>query len=195
LSKKQNQEIKQNTSTIGSGLLGRIAGKGVPYLYGGLLLLLVIALLGGCSTPQTTPTERVIPEPSGLTYSISISTPPIQISGGNLHWHKELPGDNYTLEDLTIEIYNFGNFDIRLAQLEVTVDEDTKLLNINSVIHRGERKSLVFQPMMADYDGGTHRVYISLLDENGGILYQNKGESIGPLEPTPGTGSWQPMPN
>jgi hypothetical protein len=195
LSKKQYQAMKQNTSTIGSGLLERIVGKGVPYLYGGLLMLLALALLSGCSTPQTTPIEQATPEPSGLTYSISISTPPIQISGGNLHWHKELPGDSYTLEDLTVEIYNFGNFDILVAQLEVTVDEDTKLLNINSVIHGGERKSLVFQPMMEDYDGGTHHIYMSLLDENGDILYKNKGEPIGPLEPTPGTGSWKPVPN
>jgi hypothetical protein len=49
--------------------------------------------------------------------------------------------------------------------------------------------------MMEGYDGGTHHVYMALLDENGDILYENKGEAIGPLEPTPGTGSWKPVQN
>jgi hypothetical protein len=177
--------MKKNTSMI---------GKGVSFLCGSLLILFA-ALLLGCSTPQATSIERVTPAPSGLTYSTSVSAPPIQISSGNLHWHKKLPGDSYTLEDLTIEIYNFGDFDISVAQLGVTVDEETRLLDINNVIHGGERKSLVFQPMMADYDGGTHQVYMVLLDENGDILYQNGGETVGPLEPTPGTGSWKPVPN
>jgi len=158
-------------------------------------MLFAVVLLAGCSTPEPASIERVAPEPSGLTYSISISVPPIQISGGNLHWHKNLPGDSYTLEDLTIEIYNFGDFDILVDQLEVTVDEDTRLLSINSVVHGGERRSLVFQPGMEDYDGGTHHVYMALLGEGGDILYKNRGETIGPLEPIAGTGSWKPVQN
>lgn len=194
MNKKQHQEMKQNTSMIGYGLR-RVVGKGIPFLCGSFLMLFSVVLLSGCSMPQATSTERVTPEPSGLTYSISVSAPPIQISGGNLHWRKELPGDNYTLEDLTIEIYNFGDFDILVTQLEVTVDEDTVLLDINSVVHGGERKSLAFQPVMADYDGGIHHVYMALLGEDGSILYENKGEVIGPLEPTAGTGSWKPASN
>jgi len=190
----QNQAMEKRASRIGCILLELVGGK-ILFLCCGLLILLALALLSGCSAPQSTAIERVRPEPSGLTYSVSTSAPPIQISSGNLHWHKKLPSGSYSLEDMTIEIYNFGDFDILVAQLEITVDEDTRLLDINSVIHGGERKSLVFQPMMEGYDGGTHRVYMALLDENDGILYENKGESIGPLEPTPGTGSWKPVPN
>ena len=49
--------------------------------------------------------------------------------------------------------------------------------------------------MMEGYDGGTHIVYVALLTENGGILYENDGEEIGPLEPIPGTGSWERVQN
>jgi electron transfer flavoprotein beta subunit len=49
--------------------------------------------------------------------------------------------------------------------------------------------------LMEGYDGGAHRVYVALLDHNGMVLYQNKGEDIGPLEPIPGTGSWKAVPN
>jgi len=45
--------------------------------------------------------------------------------------------------------------------------------------------------MMEGYDGGTHIVYVALLDENGEILYESDGHEIGPLEPVPGTGSWK----
>ena len=186
--------MKQNTFMSGSGLFEQVR-KGTPFLWGGLLMLFALALLLGCSVPQSPSVEQVKPEPAGLTYGISISAPPIQISSGNLHWHKKLPSDSYSLEDMTIEIYNFGDFDIPVTRLEITVDEDTRLFDINSVIHGGERKSLVFQPMMEGYTGGTHQVYMALLDENDGILYENKGETIGPLEPTSGTGSWKPVPN
>ena len=187
--------MKRNILTASLEALKRAAGKGIPFLCGGLLLLLAIALSLGYSTPEITSSETVIPEPSKFTYDISISAPPIQISGGNLHWHKKLPSDSYTLEDIAIEIYNFGDFDILVAQLEIRVDEDTRLLNIDKVIPGGERKSLVVQPMMEGYDGGAHRVYVALLDQNGGVLYQNNGEDVGPLEPVPGTGSWKPVPN
>jgi hypothetical protein len=171
----------------------------------GLLMLLAVAPLIGCSTTQITASEipvseitsgeQAIPKPSEFTYNISISAPPIQISSGNLHWHKKLPNDSYTLEDIAIEIYNFGNYDISVAQLEITVDDDTRLLTVNRVIAGGERSNLVFQPMMEGYDGGAHRVHVALLDENGGVLYQNNGENMGPLEPVPGTGSWKPVQN
>jgi hypothetical protein len=164
-------------------------------LCGGLLLLLAIALPLGCSTPEIKSSEPVIPEPSKFTYDISISAPPIQISGGNLHWHKKLPNDSYTLEDIAIEICNFGDFDISVVQLEITLDDDTRVLNIDRVIPGGERMNLVVQPMMEGYDGGAHRVYVALLDQNGGVLCQNNGENVGPLEPVPGTGSWKPVPN
>ena len=168
-------------------------------------MLLAAAPLSGCSTPQITASEipaikitssePAIPKPSELTYNTSISAPPIQISSGNLHWHKKLPDDSYTLEDIAIEIYNFGDYDISVAQLEITVDDDTRLLTVDRVIHGGEKSNLVFQPMMEGYDGGTHRVHVALLDENGGVLYQNSGENMGPLEPIPGTGSWKPLQN
>ncbi len=163
----------------------------------GLFILFAVALLLGCSTPEITYSERVIPrvvpEESEFAYSnsISISAPPIQISGGNLHWHKKLPNNTYTLEDLAIEIYNFGDFDILVAQLEMRVDENSRLFNVDMVIPGRERKSLVVQPMMEGYDGGTHIVYVALIDENSEILYESDGHEIGPLEPVPGTGSWK----
>jgi hypothetical protein len=178
-----------------SEIVKRAVGRGVPLLCGGLLLLLAIALLPGCSRPEITSSEPVIPEPAEFTYSVSISAPAIQISGGNLHWHKKLPDESYTLEDMTIEIYNFGNSDILVAQLEVRVDEDTRLFNIDRVIPAGEKESLVVQPMMEGYNGGAHCIYVALLDQNGSLIYQNKGQDIGPLEPVPGTGSWKPVQN
>lgn len=187
--------MKRNTFAINSEVLKPALGKGLPFLYGGLLILLAVALLSGCSTPEKTSSEPVIPEPPEFTYGVSISAAPIQISSGNLHWHKELPNDSYTLEDMALEIHNLGDFDILVSQLEIRVDEDTRLFNIDRVIPGGERENLVVQPMMEGYDGGAHRVYVALLDQNGGVLYQNKGEDIGPLEPIPGTGSWKPVPN
>jgi hypothetical protein len=187
--------MKRNTFGINSEVLKTAPGKGLPFLYGGLLILLLAALLSGCSKPEKTSSELVIPEPAEFTYSVSISAAPIQINSGNLHWHKELPNDSYTFEDMALEIYNLGDFDILVAQLEIRVDEDTRLFNIARVIPGGERENIVLQPMMEGYDGGAHRVYVALLDQNGGVLYQNKGEDIGPLEPIPGTGSWNPLPN
>ncbi len=157
----------------------------------GLFILFAVALLLGCATPEITYSERVIPKESEFTYSISTSAPPIQVSGGNLHWHKKLPNNTYTLEDITIEIYNFGDFDILVAQLEMRVDENSRLFNIDMVIPERARKSLVVQPMMEGYGGGTHIVYVALLDENGETLYESDGYEIGPLEPIPGTGSWK----
>jgi hypothetical protein len=187
--------MKQNTFVINSEVLKPALVKGLLFLYGGLLTLLAIALLSGCSMPEKTSSEPVIPEPSAFTYGVSVSAAPIQISSGNLHWHKELPNDSYTLEDMALEIYNFGDFDILVAQLEIRVDEDTRLFNIDRVIPGGERENIVLQPMMEGYNGGTHRVYVALLNHNGGVLYQNKGEDIGPLEPIVGTGSWKSVPN
>ena len=187
--------MKRNTSDINSEVLKPAPGKGLPFLYGGLLLLLTIALSSGCSLPENPSSEPVIREPPEFTYDVSISAAPIQISSGNLHWHKELPNDSYTLEDMALEIYNLGDFDILVAQLEIGVDEDTRLFNIARVIPGGERENIALQPMMEGYDGGTHRVYVALLDDNGGVLYGNNGENVGPLEPVPGTGSWNPVQN
>ena len=163
----------------------------------GLFILFAAALLLGCSAPEITSSEQVIPEESefAYTYSISISAPPIQISGGNLHWHKKLPNNTYTLEDVAIEIYNFGDFGILVAQLEMRVDENSRLFNVDMVIPGRVRESLVVQPMMEGYDGGTHIVYAALLDENGEILYESDGHEIGPLEPMPETGSWKQVQN
>jgi len=161
----------------------------------GLFILFAVGLLSGCSAPEITSSEQVIPEKSESTYSTGISAPPIQISGGNLHWRKKLPNNTYTLEDMAIEIYNFGDFDILVAQLEMRVDENSRLFNVDMVIPGRARKSLVVQPMMEGYDGGTHIVYAALLGENGEILYENNGEEVGPLEPVPGTGSWKQVQN
>ena len=157
----------------------------------GLFTLFALALLSGCSAPEITSSEQVIPEEPEFAYSISISALPIQISGGNFHWHKKLPNNPYTLEDVAMEIYNFGDFDILLAQLGMRVDENSRLFNIDMVIPGGARTSLVVQPMMEGYDGGTHIAYMALLDENSEILYESDGYEIGPLEPVPGTGSWK----
>jgi hypothetical protein len=96
---------------------------------------------------------------------------------------------------MAIEIHNFGDFDILVAQLEMRVDENSRLFNVDMVIPGRARESLVVQPMMEGYDGDTHIVYVALLGENGEILYENNGEEIGPLEPVPGTGSWKQVQN
>ena len=172
------------------------ARKRLPYLlYIGTLILLSAALLTGCSLQQKTSNESLTSEPPEFTYSVSVSAAPIQISSGNLHWHRELPNDSYTLENMALEIYNLGDFDIAVAHLEIMVDEDARLFDIDLVIVGGARESIALQPMMEGYDGGVHRVYMSLLDDNGEVLYRNQGEDIGPLEPEPGTGSWQSTPN
>ncbi len=174
----------------------------------GLFILFAVALLLGCSASEITYSERIIPEESEFTYSeriipeeseftysISISAPAIQISGGNLHWHKELPSNTYTLEDLAIEIYNFGDFDILVTQLEMRVDENSRLFNVDMVIPKRVKESLAVQPMMEGYDGGIHIVYVVLLNENSEILYESDAQEIGPLESIPGTGSWQQVQN
>jgi hypothetical protein len=162
---------------------------------GGLVLLLAMALLSGCSPTNATPSQPVTAEPPELSYSVTVSAVPIQISSGNLHWHRELPGDSYTLEDLALEIHNLGDSDIPVAQLEIRVDDDTSLFSVDLVVAGGAKESIALQPMMVGFDGGVHRVYLSLLDNNGGVLYQGEGQDIGPLEPVAGTGSWQSMPS
>lgn len=187
--------MKRNTFATNAKGIKPTIRKGSPFLYGGLLILLAVALFSGCSLSKKTLSEPVIPEPPEFSYSVSVSAAPIQISSGNLHWHRELPNESYTLEDAALEIHNFGDFDIPVAQLEITVDEDTRLFNIDRVITGGDRESIALQPMMEGYDGGVHRVYMALIGDNGGVLYRNEGEDIGPLEPVPGTGSWHPMPS
>jgi len=187
--------MKRNSFTNNAGGTKPAPRKGFPIWLGGLVLLLAMALLSGCSPSDATPSQPVIPEPPELTYSVTISAIPIQVSSGNLHWHRELPDDSYTLEDLALEIRNFGDFDIPVAQLEIRVDDDAGLFNIDRVVAGGTKESIALQPMMAGFDGGVHRVYLSLLDAKGGVLYQNEGEDIGPLEPEEGTGSWHSMPS
>jgi len=164
-------------------------GKGL------FIIFFVVFLLPGCAAPEIaseiTSGEQVIPEELEFVSSISISVPQIQISGGNLHWHKQLPNNTYTLEDIAIEIYNFSDSDIKVARLEIKVDEKGGLFNVDMVIPARARESLIVQPMMEGYDGGTHTTYVALLDENGDILYESDGHEIGPLEPIPGTGSWE----
>lgn len=166
---------------------------------GSFVILFAVVLLLGCAAPEIaseiTSGEQVILEEPEFISSISISAPQIQISGGNLHWHKQLPNNTYTLEDMAIEIYNFSDSDILVTQLEMRVDESGKLFNVDMVIPARARESLIVQPMMEGYDGGTHTTYIALLDENGEFLYESDGYEIGPLEPTPGTGSWKQVQN
>ena len=187
--------MKGNTFTANTRGTKPLAKRGLPFLYGGLAILLAVAMLSGCSQPEETTIEPALPEPAELTYSVSVSAAPIQISSGNLHWHREQPNETYTLENMALEIHNLGDFDIPVAQLEITVDDDTKLFSLDLIIAGGARESIALQPMMEGYDGGIHRVYMSLLDGNGGVLYQNEGEDIGPLAPEPGTGSWHTMPS
>ena len=187
--------MKRSTLKTNSKGIKSVSKNGLPYLYIGILIILTVALFPGCSLSEKTYNEPVILEPPEFTYSVSTSAVPIQISSGNLHWHRELPNESYTLEDMAVEIHNFGDFEISVAQLEIMVDEDARLFNINRVITGGSRENIALQPMMAGYNGGVHRVFVSLLDDNGGVLYQNEGEDIGPLEPVPGTGSWHSMPS
>jgi len=187
--------MKRNTFSIKPKGIKPAPRKGSAFLFGGLVIILAVVMFSGCSLVEKTSNEPFIPEPPEFTYSISVSAAPIQISSGNLHWHRELPNESYTLEDMALEIYNLGDFDIAVAQLEIMVDDDTRLFNIDRIIAGGARESIALQPMMEGYDGGIHRVYMSLLDDNGGVLYRNQGEDIGPLEPEPGTGSWHSMPS
>ncbi len=187
--------MKRNTFSINPKGIKPAPRKGSAFLFGGLVIILAVVMFSGCSLVEKTSNEPFIPEPPEFTYSISVSAAPIQISSGNLHWHRELPNESYTLEDMALEIYNLGDFDIAVAQLEIMVDDDTRLFNIDRIIAGGARESIALQPMMEGYDGGIHRVYMSLLDDNGGVLYRNQGEDIGPLEPEPGTGSWHSMPS
>jgi hypothetical protein len=187
--------MKRNTFTTNSKRIRPVPREGKTLLYSGILILLALALFSGCSPSEKTSCEPATPEPPEFTYSVSISAVPIQISSGNLHWHRELPNDSYTLENIALEINNLGDFDILVAQLEIRVDEDTDSFDIDRVIAGGAMESIALQPMMEGYDGGVHRVYLTLLDDNGKVLYQDEGEDIGPLEPEPGTGSWHPMPS
>lgn len=171
------------------------ARKGLLLIYGGLAIMIAIALLSGCSLSEAKTSQPVTLEQPELNYSISVSAVPIQISSGNLHWHREQPNDSYTLEDMAMEIHNLGDFDIAVAQMEIRVDDDSQLFSIDRVIAGGARESIALQPMMEGYDGGVHYVYVSLLDSNGGVLYQNGGQEVGPLEPEPGTGNWRSMPS
>jgi len=191
--------MERNIFAAWPEVLKRAVEKGASFLGGGLFILFAAALLVGCSAPEITSEitsgEQVIPEESELAYSVSISASLIQISGGNLHWHKQLPNNTYTLEDVAIEIYNFGDFDILVAQLEMRVDENSRLFNVDMVIPAGARESLIVQPVMEGYDGGTHTTYVALLNENGEILYESDGHEIGPLEPISGTGNWKQVQN
>ena len=156
------------------------------------MLVIAATLLSGCSTPEMAyNSEPVTPDESEIAYSVSVSAPPVQINGGNLHWHKKLPNNTYILEDLALEIHNFGDFDIRVTQLEVSVDGNSQLLNIDMTIPGKTSKSLVVQPMSEGHNGGTHIVSLTLLDEDGNVLCESGGYEVGPLEPVPGTGSWQ----
>ena len=172
--------------------LDNLGKKGTSFLGTSLLIIVsAMVLLSGCSTADTAPSGQVIPGESEFTYSVSTTAPSIQISGGNLHWHKQLPNNTYTLENAAIEIYNFGDLDILVTQLEMRVDENSRLFNVDMVIPARARESLIVQPMMEGYDGGTHTTYVTLLDENGELLYESDGHEIGPLEPIPGTGGWK----
>ena len=163
-----------------------------------ILFLFAAVLLAGCSIPeipaiqQAMPAiQQAMPEESEFAYSISTSAPPIQISGGNLHWHKKLPNDTYTLEDVVVEIHNFGSLDIMVSQIELMIDRDSKLFNIDVMISKGTRRNVVVHPMTEGYDGGTHTIYLALLDNNGTLLYDTE-QVVGPLHPVSGTGSWHP---
>jgi len=156
-----------------------------------LLILLAAVLLLGYSVGRITSGKQVVPEKFEFTYSKRISAPTIQISGGNLVWHRKLPSTSFTLEDVAIEAYNFGDFDISVAQLEMRVDENSRLFNIDMVIPAGARSNLVVQPMMEGYHGGSHVVRVALLGESGEVLYETNSQEVGPLEPIPGTGSWE----
>lgn len=158
----------------------------------GIFILFAAVLLVGCSTPEMTARQQAIPEESEFTYSIGTSAPPIEISGGNLHWHKKLPKDTYTLEDVAVEIHNFGDFDITVYQIELMVDRDSKLFNIDVMIPKGTRQNVVVQPMAEGYGGGTHTIYLALLDNNGALLYDTE-QVVGPLYPVSGTGNWHPV--
>jgi len=169
-----------------------VAKKGTSFLGIALFIIIfAIVLLLGCSVPEITPGEQVIPEESELAYSVSISAPSIQMSGGILHWHKQLPNNTYTLENAAIEIYNFGDFDILVTQIEMWVDGKSKLFTVEAVIPAMTRETINVQPMIEGYNGSTHTIYITLLGENDKPIYQSDKYEIGPLEPTPGTGSWQ----
>ena len=189
---KKGYKIRED-SRGGNRIKMYLVGRGLFILF-----LFAAALLAGCSIPeipaiqQAMPAiQQAIPEEPEFTYSISTSAPPIQISGGNLHWHRELPNDTYTLEDIAVEIHNFGSLDITVSQIELVIDRDSKLFNIDVMISKGTRRNVVVHPMTEGYDGGTHTIYLALLDNNGTLLCDTE-QVVGPLHPVSGTGSWHP---
>ena len=157
-------------------------------LFIALLIALVLAL--GCCTSEIPSNKQVTQGEFEFTYSKITSVPSIQISSGNLVWHKKLPSTTYTLEGSEIEIYNFGDVDTFVARLEMKVGENSKVFDINMVVPAGVKRSVVVEPMIEGYDGGTHIVDIALLDENGRILYEADSQEVGPLEPVMGSVCW-----
>jgi len=161
------------------------------FMYMVSFIMLMAVLFAGCVTPEVEPEEQAAPATPEFACSTNISAPPILINGGNLQWHRQLPESKYTLEVMAVEVYNFGDFDILVTRLEVRVDGNSRFFNIDMAISGGTRENLVIQPMMAGYDGGTHVIGVMLLGEDGKPLCDGGGCEVGPLEPVPGTGSWE----
>lgn len=148
-----------------------------------LLLFSVVALVSGCSVLGMTDSGPDTMTQPGFTYGVGLSAAPIKIDGGNLAWHRRLPDDTYTLEAIAIGVLNSGEFGIFIAQLEVVIDGKAKLFDVEQLVPGGTEKNLVVQPMMNGYDGGSHFVYIALLNDEGRLLAHNSGEVVGPLAP------------
>jgi len=158
-----------------------------------IILALVSGFAVGCTIgmataePEIIEVEKIVyecpPAVSELDYAIKVSALPMQISGGNLQWHRKSPDTTYTLEVAAIEIYNFGETDIMVSQLWIWVDMDSKLFMVHAEMLAGEKRTIIVEPMMTGYDGGEHYVSVRLLDTNKNVLDESN-RVIKSLQPT-----------
>ncbi len=157
-----------------------------------LSIVLLVMLLAGCNTVEvatepvkdippindTLPTKD-IPPAGNLLSSITESEPQIQITGGLLLWHRTLPQETFTLEDIAIEIYNYGDFAIEVLALEIIIDGEGHTYRLDSMrvdpgpilVQPEEKIEVAIQPMLGGYHNGNHIIVIKLLSPSGAVLY------------------------
>ena len=150
-----------------------------------LLLVVLLVMLVGCNTVEvaTEPVKDtplvVTPPVDELLFTVTESEPQIQITGGLLIWHRTLPQETFTLEDITVEIYNYGDFAIEVLSLELLVDGESQIYRLDSmrgtsgvVLIRAEEKiEVAIQPMLEGYSDSPHVIVIKLLSPSGAALY------------------------
>ncbi len=137
-----------------------------------ILVLACILLLSACSVPpmESDPGEQ-IPEPAPLVSQTTVSKPPLIIMGGNLSWHKRLPGTTWALEAIAVEVKNLGDIDVYAATLEVSIGDQTEIIPIQFNIAAHASSPLVVEPTLKGFEAGEHNVYIAFLDFDGNVIF------------------------